>query len=90
MDYDKEKGIIKFRQGLESLDIELDNHQINQFIDYYKLLIEWNKVMNLTAITDFSDVVQKHFLDSLSIVNIFRPDKEKIIDIDRADYQDSN
>lgn len=81
MDYDKEKGIIKFRQGLESLDIELDNHQINQFIDYYKLLIEWNKVMNLTAITDFSDVVQKHFLDSLSIVNIFRPDKEKIIDI---------
>ena len=35
MDYDKKKGIIEFRQGLDSLNIELDDYQINQFIDYY-------------------------------------------------------
>lgn len=47
--------------------IELNEKQIEQFMDYYELLIEKNKVMNLTAITDFKEVVQKHFVDSVSL-----------------------
>ncbi len=45
---------------------ELSDLQINQLIDYYDLLIEWNSFMNLTAITEFNDVVMKHFVDSLA------------------------
>lgn len=81
MEYDKNQGISDFKKGLEDLNIQLNDTQINQFIDYYEMLIERNKVMNLTAITEFSDVIRKHFLDSLSIVNVYRPESEKIIDI---------
>lgn len=47
--------------------IELTNRQIDQFNLYYELLVEKNKVMNLTAITEYSDVVRKHFVDSMMI-----------------------
>lgn len=58
-----------FRRGLEKLNIELTEEQFEQFEKYYDLLIEKNKVMNLTAITEYEEVIVKHFLDSLSIVN---------------------
>lgn len=58
----------KFYAGLESLDIACSKEQINQFLKFYEMLIEKNKVMNLTAITEFEDVIEKHFLDSLSLV----------------------
>ena len=48
--------------------IELTQEQIEQFIKYYDLLIEWNNVMNLTAITEKEEVVTKHFVDSIAIV----------------------
>ena len=54
--------------GCENLGITLSDTQIEQFMIYYEYLIEKNKVMNLTAITEFEDVMIKHFLDSLSIV----------------------
>ena len=41
-----------FEKGLELLGITLSEKQMQQFIDYYELLVEWNKVMNLTAITE--------------------------------------
>ena len=41
--------------------------QIEQFLQYYDMLVEKNKVMNLTAITEFDEVVEKHFLDSVSL-----------------------
>ncbi len=44
--------------------------QIQQFSLFYELLTEKNKVMNLTGITEFSDVVEKHFLDSLSLCRV--------------------
>ena len=47
MNYNTEK----FRQGLEGLKVELTEQQIEQFLKYYEMLIEKNKVMNLTAIT---------------------------------------
>ncbi|MCD8067711.1 MAG: 16S rRNA (guanine(527)-N(7))-methyltransferase RsmG [Lachnospiraceae bacterium] len=49
-------------------DITLTELQKNQFLLYYNLLIEWNSVMNLTAITDFDEVCGKHFADSISLV----------------------
>ena len=74
-------GIDLFEDGLQALKIELSDHQKQQFIRYYELLISWNKVMNLTAITDFSEVILKHFIDSLSIVKIISPNGKKIIDV---------
>ena len=56
----------KFLKGLEELQIELSDNQIKQFIRYYEMLVEKNKVMNLTGITDFEEVVQ---LDTYYITN---------------------
>ena len=60
----------------KDLDIFLTERQLSQFIDYYKLLIEWNEKINLTAITEFEDVCVKHFLDSASVVKLFSSYKE--------------
>lgn len=59
----------KLNEVMEKLNIHLTDEKILQFQKYYELLIEWNKVMNLTSITDYNDVVMKHFVDSISIVN---------------------
>lgn len=75
-------NIEKFNEGLKYLEIVLTDSQINQFISYYELLIKWNDVMNLTAITEFDEVVLKHFIDSLSLVNVLDMNqKVKLIDI---------
>lgn len=60
----------KFLDGLEELQISLTDAQIGQFVTYYEMLVEKNKVMNLTAITEFDEVIEKHFLDSLSLVRV--------------------
>lgn len=60
----------KFLSGLKQLRISLSVEQQQQFIDYYEFLAETNKVMNLTAITEFDEVIEKHFLDSLSICQV--------------------
>ncbi|SCP96440.1 16S rRNA (guanine(527)-N(7))-methyltransferase RsmG [Anaerobium acetethylicum] len=57
-----------FEEGLSHLEIKLSGRQIEQFIRYYEMLIEWNKLMNLTGITEYEDVINKHFIDSLSLV----------------------
>ncbi|NCB93428.1 MAG: 16S rRNA (guanine(527)-N(7))-methyltransferase RsmG [Clostridia bacterium] len=75
-------SIDSFEKGLKQLDITLSEGQINQFLEYYELLIEWNKVMNLTAITEYEEVISKHFLDSLSAVKVYDfSQKKKVIDI---------
>ena len=61
----------KFLKGLEELHIQLTEEQIQQFIKYYEMLVEKNKVMNLTAITEFDEVIEKHFLDSLSLIKVY-------------------
>ncbi len=57
-------------EGARYFQIELSEKQIQQFMDYYELLIEWNQVMNLTAITEFDEVMQKHFVDSLALAGV--------------------
>lgn len=61
---------LRFDQELESLGIRLTDVQKRQFDQYYELLIKWNRVMNLTGITDYDEVNLKHFTDSLTIVRI--------------------
>ena len=56
----------KFINDLKAIGIELSDEQLEQFLTYYEMLIEKNKVMNLTAITNFDEVLEKHFEDSLS------------------------
>ncbi len=53
-------------QGCVQLGIELSRQREQQFIDFYEFLAEKNKVMNLTGITEFQEVLVKHFLDSLA------------------------
>lgn len=60
----------KFTEELANLGIELNEHQKEQFDQYYELLVEWNKVMNLTGITGYEEVNLKHFTDSLSIERV--------------------
>lgn len=57
-------------EGCAELGITLAMEQKEQFYQYYEMLIEWNKVMNLTAITELSEVVTKHFIDSLLLVKV--------------------
>ena len=64
----KSYNLTQFRKDLSELSIELDKNQEEQFMQYYELLIQWNEVMNLTAITDFDEVIKKHFVDSLSLI----------------------
>lgn len=59
-----------FIELLESLGLVLNETQLEQFHKYYEMLIERNKVMNLTAITEYDEVVVKHFIDSLSLVKV--------------------
>lgn len=70
------------KEKVATLGIELTEKQIEQFIKYYEILVEWNKVMNLTGITEYEEVVEKHFVDSLSLVNVLNLHGcEKVIDI---------
>lgn len=62
--------LTQFRKDLEELHIVLSDLQLEQFYIYYEMLVEKNKVMNLTAITEFDEVMKKHFVDSLSLVKV--------------------
>ena len=53
MSYD----LTKFKHGLEELNITLTDEQIEQFLQYYEMLVEKNKVMNLTGITEYEEAV---------------------------------
>ena len=67
-------------ENLKQLNIELSDTQIKQFYNYMNILIEWNKVMNLTGITEPKEIIIKHFIDSLTVLN--KIDKQsKMIDV---------
>ena len=57
--------IEKIMNAFAQIGHELTNKQAEQFFQYYEMLVETNKVMNLTAITEFDEVLQKHFVDSV-------------------------
>ncbi len=72
----------KFRNSMNSIGIELTDSQLNAFETYYDMLIDRNKVMNLTAITEFDEVMDKHFLDSVYLFRSIKLEADyKLIDI---------
>ena len=64
----KEIFFNKLNSGLPALGVSLDTDQLEKLYRYYELVIEKNKVMNLTAITEVGEFADKHIIDSLSIV----------------------
>lgn len=58
----------KFIEEVNKISIELSEEQLEQFRIYYEMLVEKNKVMNLTGITEWDEVLEKHFLDSISLI----------------------
>ena len=67
----------EFIKALNDINITLTQNQLDQLNKYYELLVEYNKVMNLTGITEKEEVYLKHFYDSLTII--------KIIDLNKID-----
>ncbi len=74
--------IIKDKLEKLNLNIVITETILNQFLDYYNTLVEWNTFMNLTAITDLDQVVEKHFVDSIVLGQYLDLNKmETMIDI---------
>jgi len=67
-------------QQFNKYNIQLSNEQINKLIKYYELVVETNKSMNLTAITEWNDFVIKHFIDSCLPLNLFN-ENSTVVDI---------
>jgi len=70
----------RFKAFLADYDLTLTDRQLEQLDIYAEMLVEWNKVMNLTAITDPQEIETKHFLDCLIASKHFKGD-EKVIDV---------
>ncbi len=71
----------KLKSGAAKLGINLTLEQFAKFETYYRELIDWNKKVNLTRITDYEEVQVKHFLDSLTIATAVNPDTLNVIDV---------
>lgn len=71
MEHNKKYDILQFIKDSGELGISLSDFQIQQFIVYYEMLTEWNQFMNLTAITEYEEVMKKHFIDSISLCKAF-------------------
>ena len=70
----------EMNQKLKELNININDKQNKQFYDYMNMLIEWNEKMNLTAITDPQEIIQKHFIDSLTIKKYIN-EEDKVVDV---------
>ena len=70
------------KDSLNRIGVEPSDNQIEQLNKFYEMLVEKNKVMNLTAITEYEDVVIKHFIDSLIVQYAYPVNKVKsVIDV---------
>lgn len=78
MEIEEFKDTMKFY--LKELNINLSENQLEQFYDYMNILTKWNKVMNLTAITEPKEIIIKHFVDSLTVLEKVK-DGSSIIDV---------
>lgn len=75
-------GIDLLIDGVKKLNLEITDYQQEQFLKYYEMLIETNKVMNLTTIIELDEVVVKHFIDSLLIAkSIDLNNFENLVDV---------
>lgn len=74
-------NIEQFCQGLGEKGIILSAHQLDQFESYYRLLVEWNEKINLTAITVKEEVYLKHFYDSISLAFFVKLNNQNLCDV---------
>ena len=70
-----------FINELNKIGVILSEHQLNQLDKYYNMLVEYNKNVNLTAITEYNQVLLKHFYDSLTLTKAIELTNQKICDI---------
>lgn len=69
----------EFITEIEKLGIKLTDTQLEQLNIYFQMLVDWNKVMNLTGITEECSVYLKHFYDSLTVCRVINLDDEKTL-----------
>ena len=77
---EKEEFIEKINTQAQKLGINISNEQAEKFYLYTNMLLEWNEKINLTAITEQNEIIQKHFIDSLTI-NKYVNESASIIDV---------
>lgn len=70
-----------FINELNKIGVILSEHQLNQLDKYYNMLVEYNKNINLTAITEYNQVLLKHFYDSLTLTKAIELTSQKVCDI---------
>ena len=70
------------KESLEKLGLEPSDEQCGQLNSFHKILCEWNEFMNLTGITEYNEVVIKHFVDSLAVNCVYSLKKtDRVVDI---------
>lgn len=74
--------LTRLYNGLDSLGIQYKDDKIDKLVTFYEMVVEKNKVMNLTGITDFDEFIDKHFLDSLILEKAFPQIKSSLSVID--------
>ena len=70
-----------FKSLLEKSDINLEDSVVNKLMEYLHLLVEKNKVLNLTAIREEKEIIEKHFIDSLFLKDLLYETDKEIIDV---------
>ena len=71
----------KLKQRAKKIEVELNDNQLELFFRYKNLILEWNEKINLTAIKEDEDFINKHFIDSLTIVKYLKNKENRIIDV---------
>lgn len=78
----KDYDTSQLKEDLGLLGVSLTDRQTEQFLTYYDMLVEWNSFMNLTAITEYQEVMKKHFVDSVSLIKAYDVTKSvSVIDV---------
>lgn len=78
MKYEEFKLIFEDKE--KEINLNVSDENIKKLYEYMMLLLEWNEKINLTAITDESEIIEKHFIDSLTILKYIK-DSDKVIDV---------
>src|SRR5437879_6969438 len=82
-----EDALGMFTEGLRQLGLDVNGPAgrerplLQQFLRYRQELLDWNSRMNLTAITDPEEVQLKHFLDSLSLLDVYDKPRTRLLGI---------
>lgn len=72
--------LLELKDKLKAFDINLDDKQLEQLDTYAKFLVEYNEKINLTAITEYGDIIEKHFYDSI-ICSTHKKLKGSLVDV---------